>query len=72
MQLYLIPVVSVIGGVLILQEQVTVLVVLGAAVTLVAIALVRKNDQQRRRYSEVSARTEPFTLAGSSTAGRRR
>jgi drug/metabolite transporter (DMT)-like permease len=49
-QLYLIPVVSVIGGVLVLQEQVTALVVLGAAVTLVAIAFVRKNDQQRRRY----------------------
>jgi drug/metabolite transporter (DMT)-like permease len=40
----------VIGGVLVLQEQVTALVVLGAAVTLVAIAFVRKNDQQRRRY----------------------
>ena len=49
-QLYLIPVVSVIGGVLILQEQVTALVVLGAAVTLVAIALVRKNDRDSRRY----------------------
>jgi drug/metabolite transporter (DMT)-like permease len=48
-QLYLIPVVSVIGGVLILQEQVTALVVLGAAVTLVAIALVRGNDLAARR-----------------------
>ncbi len=49
-QLYLIPVVSVVGGVLILQEQVTALIVLGAAVTLLAIALSRKNDRDMRRY----------------------
>jgi len=49
-QLYLIPVVSVVGGVLILQEQVTALIVLGAAVTLVAIALSRKSDRDVRRY----------------------
>jgi drug/metabolite transporter (DMT)-like permease len=42
-QLYLIPIVSVIAGVLILQEQVTVLIVLGAAVTLAAVGLARKS-----------------------------
>jgi drug/metabolite transporter (DMT)-like permease len=43
-QLYLIPIVSVIGGALILQEQVTILVVLGAAATLAAVALARKKN----------------------------
>jgi drug/metabolite transporter (DMT)-like permease len=42
-QLYLIPIVSVIAGVIILQEQVTALIVLGAAVTLAAVALARRN-----------------------------
>jgi drug/metabolite transporter (DMT)-like permease len=43
-QLYLVPVVSVIGGAIILQEQVTVLFALGAAATLGAIALSRMKD----------------------------
>ncbi|MGA2664756.1 MAG: DMT family transporter [Nitrososphaerales archaeon] len=48
-QLYLIPIVSVIGGVLILQERVTVLIVVGAAVTLSAIALARTSKPETRR-----------------------
>jgi drug/metabolite transporter (DMT)-like permease len=40
-QLYLIPIVSVIAGVLILHEQVTVLLVLGGAATLAAVGLSR-------------------------------
>jgi drug/metabolite transporter (DMT)-like permease len=42
-QLYLIPIVSVIAGALILQEQVTVLIVLGAVATLAAVGLARTN-----------------------------
>jgi drug/metabolite transporter (DMT)-like permease len=41
-QLYLIPIVSVIGGVLLLQEKVTLLTLAGGAVMLVAIALATK------------------------------
>lgn len=40
-QLYLIPIVSVIAGVLILHEQVTLLIVIGGAATLVAVGLAR-------------------------------
>jgi drug/metabolite transporter (DMT)-like permease len=42
-QLYLIPIVSVIAGVLILHEQVTVLILIGGAVTLAAVGLARMN-----------------------------
>ena len=42
-QLYLIPVVSVVGGILILQEQLTLFTVLGGAATLVAVALSRES-----------------------------
>jgi drug/metabolite transporter (DMT)-like permease len=42
-QLYLIPIVSVIAGVLILHEQVTVLMLIGGAATLVAVGLARMN-----------------------------
>jgi drug/metabolite transporter (DMT)-like permease len=40
-QLYLIPIVSVIGGAVLLHEQVTVLIVLGAVATLAAVGLSR-------------------------------
>ena len=43
-QLYLVPIVSVVGGVLILSEQVTPLVALGGAVTLLAIAMARTKN----------------------------
>jgi len=42
-QLYLIPIVSVIAGVLILHEQVTVLMLIGGAATLAAVGLARMN-----------------------------
>ena len=42
-QLYLIPIVSVIAGVLILHEQVTVLMLIGGAATLAAVGLARTN-----------------------------
>jgi drug/metabolite transporter (DMT)-like permease len=42
-QLYLIPIVSVIAGVFILHEQVTVLMVIGGAATLAAVGLARMN-----------------------------
>ena len=38
-QLYLIPIISVVGGVLLLQEKITLLTLVGGAVMLIAIAL---------------------------------
>jgi drug/metabolite transporter (DMT)-like permease len=40
-QLYLVPIVGVIGGILILQEQLTIFTVLGGAATLAAVGLAR-------------------------------
>jgi drug/metabolite transporter (DMT)-like permease len=40
-QLYLVPIVGVVGGILILQEQLTVFTILGGAATLAAVGLAR-------------------------------
>ena len=45
-QLYLVPAVSVVGGVLILQERVTLLIATGAVVILAAIALARTSGPE--------------------------
>ncbi len=44
-QLYLVPIVSVAGGILILQEQLTVFTVLGGAATLAAVWIVRTRSR---------------------------
>jgi drug/metabolite transporter (DMT)-like permease len=40
-QLYLVPIVGVVGGILILQEQLTIFTILGGAATLTAVGLAR-------------------------------
>jgi drug/metabolite transporter (DMT)-like permease len=45
-QLYLVPIVGVVGGILILQEQLTIFTILGGAATLAAVGLARTTKRR--------------------------
>ena len=68
-QLYLVPVVSVVGGAIILQESVTVLTVLGGAAMLIAVWIAtgagKTQNASGSNGRNAGARSRAFYVTGS-------